>query len=414
MQPSESIEVTAHIHDELNHARENTQQVSQRDGSAPVKGAHPRPARTVFRQIVGNPFPCEWDAGPGTSWYVEPTEYEFEDQGARRFFAQVQFLVLKRSPDLNPHMRIRPRIERLEEGRGQRCVVLVLEAAPDSESAQLVRKVINALKVEMEMAATALPECEDGATAESRGDNGTSGGGTPAPAMEPPSAQAAQRNDAPCETKVTMSSRTMVQSAEPGACEDHVAEMPMNDQAARQVAQPQPDPLAHLADFPPEIQAQVKKKASALASMFSGDRGEVIRIDDGKNNTLFEVNVAPKQPVEPINKRVPEAQYQFLAMDRHSRTIKLVATTKRAKKIEVAFTAAQFLEPLELAFLRLKDLGGGRLERDHSTAERAGSALISAVLDEVRKGNKIERYKLVRFDVVRTLGTQPSAVPSTM
>lgn len=61
-----------------------------------------------------------------------------------------------------------------------------------------------------------------------------------------------------------MNSRIVVQSAEPVACEDHAAEMPMHDQVATRVAQPHPDPLAHLAAFPPEIQAQVKKKASAL------------------------------------------------------------------------------------------------------------------------------------------------------
>jgi hypothetical protein len=414
MQPSESIEVTAHIENELNPAHEDADGLSPRDGSVSGKGEQPRPPRTVFRQIVGNPFQCEWDAGPDEARYVEPAEYEFEDQGARQFFTQVQFLVLKRSPDLKQLMRIRPRIEETQHGIGRRCVVLLLDAAPDSESAQLVRYVINALKVEMERVDATAPEVEGGPSTESRGDyGGAPGGGTPALLLQPPAGQAGHSDDVPCEIEGAMNSRIVVQSTEPVACEDHAAEMPMHDQVATRVAQPHPDPLAHLAAFPPEIQAQVKKKASALAGMRSGDRGEVIRIDDGKNNTLFEVNVPPKQPVEPIDKPLPEAQYQFLAMDRHSRTIKLEATTKPAKKLNVAFEAAKFLEPLEHAFLRLKELGGGRLERDHSTAERAGFPLINAVLEEVRSGNKIERYKLARFDVVRTPAPQPGAVSST-
>jgi hypothetical protein len=190
--------------------------------------------------------------------------------------------------------------------------------------------------------------------------------------------------------------------------------MPMHDQAASQVAQPQPDPFAHLANFPSEFQAQVRKKAATFKSVFSGDRGEVIRVDDGENNLLFEVNLPPKKPAEPIAQPLAEVQYQFLAMDRHSRTIKLVATTKSAKKLNVAFEAAKFGEPLEQVFLRLKDLGDGRFERDHSAAERAGFPLINAVLEEVRTGNKIERYKLARFHVVRTAAPQSGAAQSTM
>ncbi|MBX3608641.1 MAG: hypothetical protein KF871_01995 [Hydrogenophaga sp.] len=413
MQPSESIEVTAHIENELSPAHEDTDRLSPRDSSVSGKGEQPRPPRTVFRQIVGNPFQCEWDAGPGEPRYVEPAEDEFEDHGAKRFFTQVQFLVLKRSPDLKHLMRIRPRIEETQHGIGRRCVVLVLDAAPDSESAQLVRYVINALKVEMERVDATAPKLEGGASPESRGDYGASGGGAPALVLQQPAGQAGHGEDVPCEIEGAMNSRIVVQSAEPVACEDHATEMRLHDQAASRVAEPQPDPLAHLADFAPEIQAQVKKKASALASMLSGDRGEVIRIDDGKNNTLFELNVPAKQPVEPIDEPLPEAQYQFLAMDRHGRTIKLETTTKPAKKLKVAFEAAKFLEPLEHAFLRLKDLGGGRFERDHSAAERAGFPLINAVLEEVRNGNKIERYKLARFDVVRTPAPQPGAVSST-
>lgn len=410
MQPSESIEVTAHIDNELSPVHEDTDRLSPRDGSVSGQGEQPRPPRTVFRQIVGNPFPCEWDAGPDEPRYVQPAEDEFEDQGAKRFFTQVQFLVLKRSPDLKHLMRIRPRIEETQHGLGRRCVVLVLDAAPDSESAQLVRYVINALKVEMERVDATAPELECGAPTESRGAYGASGGGAPALVMQQPAGPAAHGDEVPCELEGRMNSRIEAQSAEPVACEDHAAEMPMHDQAASRVAQPQPDPLAHLADFAPEIQAQVKRKASALASMLSGDSGEVIRIDDGKNNTLFELNVPAKQPVEPIDVPLPEAQYQFLAMDRHSRTIKLEATTKPVKKLNVAFEAAKFLEPLEHAFLRLKDLGAGRLERDLSTAERAGYPLIKAVLKEVRNGNKIERYELARFDVIRTAAPQLGAV----
>jgi hypothetical protein len=410
MQPSESIEVTAYIKTEPASIPDNTRLLSARDGSVQVKGAQPRPPRTVFRQVVGNPFLCEWDAGPGEPRYVEPAEDEFEDQGAKRFFAQVQSLVLKRSPDLKHLLRLRPRIEETQHGIGRRCVVLVLDAAPDSDSAQLVRYVINALKVEMERVNATAPELEGGASPESRSDYGASGGGAPALVMQQPAGQAGHGEDVPCEIEGAKNSRVVVQSAEPVAREDHAAKTPMHDQAASRVAQPQPDPLAHLAKLAPEIQAQVKKSATALASMCSGDRGEVIRIDDGKNNTLFEVNVPPKQSVEPIEKPLGEAQYQFLAMDRHSRTIKLEATTKPAKKLNVAFEAARFREPLERAFLQLKDLGGGRFERDHSAAERAGFPLISAVLEEVRKGNKIERYKLARFDVVRTAAPQPGAV----
>jgi len=377
MRPSESIEVTAYIKPETTQVPDNTQLLSARDGSVQVKGAQPRPPRTVFRQIVGNPFLCEWDAGPDTSWYVEPTEYEFADQGARRFFAQVQSLVLKRSPDLNSLLRIRPRIERVGEELGQRCVVLVLDVAQDSESAQLVRNVINALKVEMERTATAVPESGASASTDSLGDHGASRGETPALVMKPRAGKDAHGDNVPCEIEGAIDSRIAVRSTELNACEDHAAEMPMHDQAARQVAQPQPDPFAHLADLPPTIRAQVQKKASALASMLSGDRGEVIRIDDGKNNTLFELNVPPKQSIEPNDKPLPEAQYQFLAMDRHSRTIKLEATTKPAKKLNVAFEAAKFGEPLEQVFLRLKDLGDGKFERDHSAAERAGFPLRS-------------------------------------
>ncbi len=414
MQPSESIEVTAYIKTVAAQGPDNTQLLSASEGSVQVKGAQPRPPRTVFRQIVGNPFLCEWDAGPGEPRYVEPAEDEFEDQGAKRFFTQVQSLVLKRSPDLKHLLRIRPRIEETQHGIGRRCVVLVLDAAPDSKAAQLVRYVINALKVEMERVDATAPELEGGASPESRGDYGASGGGAPALVMQPPAGQAGHGEDVPCEIEGAKNSRVVVRSAEPVACEDYAVKMPMHDQAASRVAQPQPDPLAHLTDFPSEFQAQVKKRASTLASMRSGDRGEVIRIDDGKNNTLFEVNVPPRQPVDPVDNPLPEAQYQLLAMDRHGRTIKLEATTKPAKKINVAFEAAKLLEPLEQAFLRLKDLGGGRFERDHSASERAGFPLINAVLEEVRNGNKIERYKLARFEVVRTSGPKPGALPSTM
>ena len=270
MQPSESKEVNARIKNELNPAHEDADRLSPRDGSVSGKGEQPRPPRTVFRQIVGNPFPCEWDAGPDEPRYVQPAEDEFEDQGAKRFFTQVQLLVLKRSPDLKHLMQIRPRIEETQHGIGRRCVVLVLDAAPDSESAQLVRYVINALKVEMESVDATAPELEGGASTESRGDYGASGGGAPALLMQPSAGQAAHGDYVPCEIKGAKNSRIVAQSAEPVACEDHAAEMPMHDQVATRVAQPNPDPLAHLAAFPPEIQAQVKRKASALASMLSG------------------------------------------------------------------------------------------------------------------------------------------------
>lgn len=398
--------MTAHIGHAAAFPDENKPLPSPRDHAVSGSTARPAVPRTVFRQLVGKPFQCEWTGKPGEQQYVELAQDKLEVRDAKRLFAHVQTLVQKVRPDLASRMRIRVRLERIEEqDLGRHCAILWLDAKPDSAEAQLVGNVINALKVELEKQASAAPEPNESASSDASARKNDSLEWFPVDDQTPLADGAARIASAPCTLDRATGEGIVSPLDGSGVFDGSIANMSMPGQAASEVPQLQPEAPAHLRKLPQKIQASLIEKASALANMLSSVTDEVIRIDDGEGNTLVEVCIPPKQAVEDTIKKLPAAEYQLLALDRQNKTIKLGATIKRAKKIEVGYVAEQFLDTLELAFVRLKDLGGGTYERDATARDKAGFPLINATLEEVRKGNKIEQYKLKHFDVIRT--TEP-------